>query len=760
MMTRLLLLLFLLPFVVCGQTLLLPQGASWAYFDQGNVNDPAWYTPGFNVSSWSTGNAQLGYGEGDEATVVSYGSNANNKHITTYFRHELNVTNPLQFSHLELNLLRDDGAIVYINGVEVWRSNMPGGAIFFATEASSTVAWPNEDDWQSINISASYLQNGANVVAVEVHQDSPSSSDLSFNFFMVAFDSLPAQVVRGPYLQQATETSMILRWRTDVPTDSRVDFGLMGAGFTDSEIIPNFTTDHTIKLTGLNPASSYQYRIGSFNNPMIQTPNLFFETLPFEGDEESFEFVVLGDCGTGYTIQTDVKEAVIAARGNHYDGVILLGDNAYNSGFDSEYQNNFFTDKYNEIIENSVIWPCPGNHDYNNNLPFSPPPAYFEIFDLPTQGEAGGLPSGTEKYYSFNHGNVHFVSLDSYGEGRQSSDPMAQWLQADLTANTLPWVVVFFHHPPYTKGSHDSDNDNFLDGELVEIREEIVPILEAFDVDLVLNGHSHSYERTFLLSGHTGDSDSFGPQYVMSSGTGDYPAECPYQKSSTNGQHDGTVYCVAGNGGKVGSVDSEWPHPAMVSYYQVPGALFLNVYKNRLDLTFFNDQGFEFDHFTIVKDAGGAQDVNVCINEPITLFPSWPAGAPVIWQPGGQTAPSYTISALSNASISNFDAENCISDTFNLMVLQNDTCGFLGFEEIDPIAFQLSANYTEGMITLVQNGDTYFEEFELYDLEGKRLLEFTVHSRNHKEFLKKPINGLFLLKPKEINYTFKLYCHE
>lgn len=760
MMKQLLLVLLFLPCFLNGQTLLLPQGASWNYFDQGNVNDPAWNSLGFNASIWNTGITQMGYGEGDEATVVSYGSNSNNKHITTYFRHELIVSNPLQFSHLELNLLRDDGAIVYINGIEVWRSNMPSGAISFSTQATSTIAWPNEDDWQSMNISASYLQNGNNVVAVEIHQDSPSSSDLSFNFFMVAHDALPAQIVRGPYLQQATETSMILKWRTNVPTDSRVDFGLMGAGFTDSEILPDFTIDHTIKLTGLTPATTYQYAIGSFNNTLLETPNLFFETLPFAGDQESYEFVVLGDCGTGYDIQTDVKEAVIATRGNHYDGVILLGDNAYQSGFDSEYQSNFFTEKYNEIIENTVIWPCPGNHDYNNNLPFSPPPAYFDIFDCPTQGEAGGVPSGTEKYYSFNHGNVHFISLDSYGEGRLASEPMAQWLQADLTANTLQWVVVFFHHPPYTKGSHDSDNDNFLDGELVEIREEIVPILESFDVDLVLNGHSHTYERSYLLSGHTGDSDSFGPQYVKMNGTGDYPTECPYQKSSTNGQHDGTVYCVAGNAGKIGSVDSEWPHPAMVSYHLEPGALFLNVNRNRLDLTFLNDQGFEFDHFTIVKDAGINQDVEVCINEPVTLYSSWPTNTPVIWQPGGLVAPSFTIASLSNATIYNFDTENCISDTFNLIVLQNDTCGYLGFESNEPLEVELLGIYNNGTITVIQDGSTYFEEFELYNLEGKRVLEFSVRSKKHKEFLKKPINGLFLLKPKKLNYTINLYCYE
>lgn len=759
-MKRILILLVLIPGFVGAQTLLLPQGAAWDYYDQGNVANPSWKDLSFNPTNWSTGISELGYGEGDENTIVNYGLNPSYKHITTYFRHEFNVSDPQIYSHLELNLLRDDGAVVYINGVEVWRSNMPSGTILYGTTAASTIVWPFENDWQTVNISASYLQSGNNLVAVEVHQDSPSSSDLSFNFFMVAHESNPAQIIRGPYLQQATQSSVIVRWRTDLPTDSRVDFGLPQTGLPSVEIKPEFTTDHTIKITGLSPETRYEYSIGSYSNVLQQSPNLFFETLPVEGEEGSYEFVILGDCGTGYPEQLDVKDAVVAARGHHYDGVILLGDNAYQSGFDSEYQNNFFAGKYNEIIENTVIWPCPGNHDYNNNLPLSPSPAYFDIFDLPTQAESGGVSSNTEKYYSYNFGNVHFVALDSYGEPRSASAAMAQWLQNDLSANSLPWVVAYWHHPPYTKGSHDSDNDNFLDGELVEMREEIIPILESFDVDLVLNGHSHSYERSFLISGHTGDSDSFGPEHLKMQGSGNYPIQCPYQKSSTNGLHDGTVYCVAGNAGKISAVDSEWPHPAMSSYFIEVGALFLNVHKNRLDLTFLTDQGFEYDHVTIVKDAGGQQDVVICINEEITLFPSWENENGMTWQPGGQVDSIFTISALSNATITATDSESCIADTFNLIVLQNDTCGYLANEVLEFSDFGLSASYFNGMITITQNSDYLISEFELYDFEGKLIEVFAVSEPVFQHRVKSQLNGVFLLKPKNLNRSIKLHCYE
>jgi hypothetical protein len=112
---------------VFGQTILVDSGSVWYYLDDGFNQDTAWKEPGFNHTTWASGPAQLGYGDGDEATVISYGPNPNNKYITYYFRHSFVVNNPSQYIGLLLKLLRDDGAVVYLNGVEIERSNMPVG---------------------------------------------------------------------------------------------------------------------------------------------------------------------------------------------------------------------------------------------------------------------------------------------------------------------------------------------------------------------------------------------------------------------------------------------------------------------------------------------------------------------------------------------------------------------------------------------------------------------------------------------------------
>ena len=557
-------LFFTLSVTLFGQNLLIPTNSPWKYADQGPV-PMDWNTLAFDDNPWLQGNAELGYGEGDEGTVVSYGPSSSNKHMTTYFRKTITIADPSIFASLTGELKRDDGAVVYINGNEVWRSNMPGGLIGFNTPSDGTVAWPFEDDWYFADFSATYLQPGNNVIAVEIHQDEPSSSDISFNFALKGNLTLNASLVRGPYLQKATQNSMILRWRTDVPTDSKVRFGISPSNLNSVIVSPAFETEHTVEVTGLNPGTTYYYSIGTNNTVYASGLNHFFETLPLAFEDEVYSFLVLGDAGTGEQGQIDTKNAVLNFAGtSHFNGVLLLGDNAYQSGFDNEYQDNFFANKYNEIFENTVIWPAPGNHDYNNHIPFSPSPAYFDIFNCPTNGESGGVPSGTEKYYSFNHGNIHFVSLDSYDVSRSASGEMATWLQQDLSVNQMEWVVVFFHHPPYTKGSHDSDNTFFLDGELVDMRENILPIMEQYGVDLVLNGHSHSYERSMLIDGHYGSSDSFGAQYTKDSGSGSYPVDCPYEKHTENGVgHQGTVYAVVGCSGKISDVQSDWPHPVI-----------------------------------------------------------------------------------------------------------------------------------------------------------------------------------------------------
>ena len=158
-------------------TTISPANAVWKYLDTGVEQGSAWLNLGFNDSSWSSGAAELGYGDGDETTVVSFGPDSGNKYTTTYFRRVFNVANPAAFSSVNFTLTYDDGAIVYVNGAEVFRINLPLGAINAATPAPATAPEPGIVN-DTIPVGA--LFPGNNIVAVEIHQQSGASSDISF----------------------------------------------------------------------------------------------------------------------------------------------------------------------------------------------------------------------------------------------------------------------------------------------------------------------------------------------------------------------------------------------------------------------------------------------------------------------------------------------------------------------------------------------------------------------------------------------------
>ncbi len=164
---------------------LVPTGAVWRYLDDGSDPGTAWHDATFDDTAWKPGPAQLGYGDGDEATVVSYGSSANSKHLTTWFRRSFVVEDAALVTSLTARVLRDDGAIAYLNGVEFFRNNMPAGAVNHLTPASAACA----DDgtlFFSTNINPALLISGTNVLAVEIHQNTNTSSDISFDFGLTA----------------------------------------------------------------------------------------------------------------------------------------------------------------------------------------------------------------------------------------------------------------------------------------------------------------------------------------------------------------------------------------------------------------------------------------------------------------------------------------------------------------------------------------------------------------------------------------------
>ena len=580
---------------------LVPPGSVWKYLDTGADLQTAWRTRLFNDNGWAEGPAILGYGETNEATTVSFGPDADDKYVTTYFRRSFVVPNATVFNRLTLSVLRDDGAVVYLNGEEVFRNNMPGGMMDYLTLASTNARGIAERTFYATNVAAALLLTGTNVLAVELHQAAPDSIDLSFDLQLNASNVVLA--TRGPYLQQGTPNSIVVRWRTQRPTDSQVRYGTNVAALNLGAADGAVTTEHSVKLTELSPDTRYYYTIGAADTEVAGGSDFSFVTAPTNA--KPTRIWVIGDAGTQNANQRAVRDAYHAFAGTRdTDLWLMLGDNAYGAGFDYEYQAAVF-DTYPELLRKTVAWTTIGNHETYSASDLDDFP-YLNIFSPPIHGEAGGVASGTKKYYSFNYGNIHFVCLDSMTSDRLAGGPMLRWLQDDLAANTNTWLIAFWHHPPYTKGSHNSDDPFGGDFELVQMRQHALPILESYGVDLVLCGHSHIYERSILLNGHYGLSSELTSAMILDPGDGRTNGAGAYTKAvSGPGAHQGAVYVVAGCSGQVTFRTSPTNHPVMITSLLRLGSLVLDIDGNRLDAKFLRETGAIDDSFTILKGVPG-----------------------------------------------------------------------------------------------------------------------------------------------------------
>lgn len=592
--------LFTLPASAADE--LVPFGATWKYLDNGSNQGTVWANPGFNDLTWAAGPAQLGYGDGDEATVVASGP-VDNHYITTYYRHTFSVTAPLPaYTGLTLQLLKDDGARVYLNGSEIVRSNLPPGTVGYLTTASTTISTSEESVVESYFLSPSLVQVGANVLAVEIHQRSETSSDTSFDLRLVA--STPADPIvlnRAPYLQRTAPTEATICWRTNVESDGQVQYGLDPLNLNSS--VPSATVGylHTVRLTGLTPDTRYYYAVGTSTASLAGgDANHYVDTAPLPGSNGPVRIWAIGDSGTADSSAAAVRNAYTNLPGSTATDVwLLLGDNAYDIGTDTEYQAAVF-DMYPSILRNVPMWPTVGNHEGISSSSATQSGPYFDIFEPPTAAESGGLASGTESYYSFDHGNVHFVCLDSQGSNPGPAGAMSLWLDADLAATTQDWIIAFWHHPPYTKGSHDSDDSSDSGGRMQQMRTHILPLLEDAGVDLVLCGHSHSYERSYLLDGHYGTSGTLTPAMLIDSGNGRANGDGAYVKPDGGAAHAGAVYIVAGSSGKTSS--GPLNHPAMFVSLEELGSVVIDVNALQMDVRFLRETGAIDDYFRIEKE--------------------------------------------------------------------------------------------------------------------------------------------------------------
>lgn len=453
------------------------------------------------------------------------------------------------------------------------------------------------------------------------------------------------------FLQQVSADRAIIKWRgaaevvcvgtspdaLDIPVAATVTEG----NHWEAEVI------------GLEAQTLYYYSVGgAASAPAGQ----WFRTAPEPGSVPASGKVTLwivGDSGTATELDSEgvpehpgEAEAVMqgflsyqqATGAQPLDLFVMLGDNAYEVGSDSNYQGAVF-DLYAEILNKAAVWPTIGNHEmgygtlYNGDTPVyssggvstaSDPASYsdgddttvdsglpyLDIFSLPTQGEAGGVASGTEQYYSLDYGNVHMVSLDSQLTARDDTAraAMKQWLIDDLSSNSADWTIVIFHHPPYSKGkNHDSDEaETFLFGLDIPqfyMRDEFITVFDEYGVDLVYSGHAHSYERSYYLTNHTGKSDTFDPLQHAELNSSNQPAsgqggESYSQISVGSGADDKAVYTVAGSSGKADAFPGG-QHAAHYIGLAVLGSVLVDASASELTARFIDVNGDVLDYLTI-----------------------------------------------------------------------------------------------------------------------------------------------------------------
>ncbi len=604
-----------------GSLTVVAVGANWKFYDQNGDLGTAWRAEAYNDATWASGPSPLGYSPNNEdmaSTTVCNGCtncdpNCTDKRITTYFRHHVSLTDLSQ--PFSITYQRDDGIVIYVNGTEVHRENLPAAPATIVHSTTATIL-PTSDEalWIQVpSIPNGLFHTGDNVIAVEIHQPGPTSSDMRFN--MVVATATP--LVRGPYLQMGTPNEMTVRWRTTAASIGQVRYWTSQPGSqTLNANESSALTEHEKRLTDLSANTQYFYSIGATDGSVLQsTANNYFYTPPtaVAGASKTTKIWAIGDFGDGGQRQLAVKEGFKTFAGTNYvDMWLWLGDNAYNKsgtfdGRDSVYQSYVF-DIYgpDRFMRQTPFYATPGNHDYYSTEARRIDHD-IDYYDIVTNFR-GGPSANKEEYYSFNHNNIHIVSLDSYGYEGEAVSPIFDpngvqmtWLKADLAAAqsdpAIAWIIVFMHHPPYTKGTHDSDTES----DLTSIRQRLVPILDNYRVDLVLSGHSHVYERTKLMKGHTGVSSTFSPPTHNAPPANNEPTPNFYYKSRTATANEGIMYIVCGSSGGRPPKGSIPNHLAMDESLDEGGSLYLEVLGNQLVGKFIGTDATTKDQFTIIK---------------------------------------------------------------------------------------------------------------------------------------------------------------
>lgn len=323
---------------------------------------------------------------------------------------------------------------------------------------------------------------------------------------------------RKPYLQMTTTTSVRVAWTGTFGGDAVVRYRRDSSSpwveaAAVAESFPTSRTGDSVDYTayyadigGLEASNSYCYQV--VEDGRVLGAGLRFDTA-WTDTQRPVRFLAFGDSGDGSAEQLALRDAMLDRE---YDVFLHLGDMAYGDGQFTEFEGHFF-EPYEDLLHRIPVFPTIGNHEYNTDQG----QPYLDVFHV---FEQALREADQERYYSFDVGNVHFVSLDTNSEmllpialdvTGSVTDDMLDWLADDLASSDAEWKIAIFHHPPYTSSERSPNNI---------VRAQVLPLLEAGGVDFVLSGHDHHYERTVPILGGCDAAADLGALTYIVAGAG------------------------------------------------------------------------------------------------------------------------------------------------------------------------------------------------------------------------------------------------
>lgn len=494
-------------------TNLISIATTWKYLD--NNVDPgtdsdrsAWSKADYQDDNWKSAAgkfgakkgqlADLGGGFAPNVLLNQYINGTNGDDIPTFFfRTKVNIGNVDEVSSIAGKLFYDDAAIVYINGVKVASFDEPEGGF----ESNMSYGGSNAGDPQEgvITLSKKQLKNvlvnGENTIAVELHQGRASSSDIYFEFnnLQVNYNQEDVEQKALNLTVADDESKMNITWYANTSTPGVVQLANAGA-MVNGQFPKDYVT--ITAQNNLSNDSNFYYNQATMSNLQENTKYVYrvvngekvsdiydFTTKDFDG---SYNFILAGDPQIGASgnanndtvgWENTLSDSVERFKPNF---ILSAGDQVNTASNESQYSGYLDHDVLTSVPQATTV----GNHDSSSN-------AYGQHFNLPNETGKGQTTAGGDYWYVYN--NTLFMDINT---NNTSTAEHKAFMEEAIAANpNIRWKVVVFHHSIYSVASHAVENS------ILQRREELTPVFDDLEVDVVLMGHDHVYVRSNIMKG-------------------------------------------------------------------------------------------------------------------------------------------------------------------------------------------------------------------------------------------------------------------